>query len=67
MKKLLFAIGIGAALMWFLDPDAGSRRRDVVKRKLDEKGVTRSSSSVPPSVPTSVTDYTAPASVASIP
>ena len=66
MKKLLFAMGIGAALMWFLDPNAGSRRRDVVKQKLDEKGLTRSSS-VPPSVPTSVTDYTAPASVSSIP
>ena len=66
MKKLLFAMGIGAALMWFLDPEAGSRRRDTVKRKLDEKGLTRSASA-PPSVPTSVTDYTAPASVASIP
>ena len=67
MKKLLFAMGVGAALMWFLDPEAGSRRRDVVKRKLDEKGLTSGSSAAPPSVPTSVTDYSAPTSVASIP
>jgi hypothetical protein len=66
MKKLLFAMGIGAAVMWFMDPDAGSRRRNTVKRKLDEKGL-MSSASPPPSVPTSVTDYSAPSSVASIP
>ena len=40
MKKLLFAMAIGAALAWLFDPDAGSRRRDALKRKLDEKGLT---------------------------
>ena len=28
MKKLLFAMAIGAALAWLFDPDAGARRRD---------------------------------------
>jgi len=65
MKKLLFAMAIGAALAWLFDPDAGSRRRDALKRKLDEKGLTGPAAS-PPSVPRSVTDYTAP-TVASIP
>ena len=27
MKKLLFAMAIGAALAWLLDPDNGTRRR----------------------------------------
>ena len=40
MKKLLFAMAIGAALAWLFDPDAGARRRDALKRKLDEKGLT---------------------------
>jgi hypothetical protein len=65
MKKLLFAMVVGAALMWMLDPDAGSRRRAAVRRKLDEMGVT-GPSTAPPAVPTAVTDYTPP-SVASIP
>ena len=65
MKKLLFAMAIGAALAWLFDPDAGARRRDALKRKLDEKGLT-GPSAPPPSVPRSVTDYT-PTSVASVP
>ena len=39
MKKLLFAMAIGAALAWMFDPDAGSRRRDSIRRKLDEVGL----------------------------
>ena len=65
MKKLLFAMALGAALAWLFDPDAGARRRDALKRKLDEKGLTGAATS-PPTVPSSVTDYTPPA-VASIP
>lgn len=65
MKKLLFAMAIGAALAWLFDPDAGSRRRESLKRKLDDKGLTGSSTSPPP-VPRTVTDFT-PSSVSSIP
>ena len=32
MKKLLFAMAIGAALAWLFDPDAGSRRRDSLRQ-----------------------------------
>ena len=38
MKKLLFAMALGAALAWLFDPDAGSKRRDALRRKLDERG-----------------------------
>lgn len=65
MKKLLFAMAIGAALAWLFDPDAGSRRRDGLRRKLDETGLLGSNAS-PPSAPRAVTDYT-PASVAATP
>jgi hypothetical protein len=41
MKKLLLAMAIGAALAWLFDPDAGSRRRDMLRRKLDERGLIR--------------------------
>jgi hypothetical protein len=58
MKKLLFAMAIGAALAWLFDPDAGSRRRDTVRRKLDERGLTGSAS--PATAPTPVTDYPTP-------
>ena len=30
---ILGAIGLGAALMYFLDPDSGKRRRDLVREK----------------------------------
>jgi gas vesicle protein len=30
---VLGAIGLGAALMFFLDPDSGKRRRDLVREK----------------------------------
>ena len=39
MKKLLFAMALGAALAWLFDPDAGSKRRDALRRKLDERGL----------------------------
>jgi hypothetical protein len=41
MKKLLLAMAIGAALAWLFDPDTGSRRRDMLRRKLDERGLIR--------------------------
>lgn len=45
MKKLLLAMAIGAALAWLFDPDNGPRRRDTVKRRLEDKGVISPSSS----------------------
>lgn len=57
MKKLLFAMVIGAALAWLFDPDTGSRRRDTLRRKLDEKGITGGTSS---KGPTAVADYPTP-------
>ncbi len=52
MKKLLLAMAIGAALAWLFDPDAGSRRRDSLRRKLDERGLIRpvSPSVMPPAL-----------------
>jgi hypothetical protein len=48
MKKLLFAMAIGAALAWLFDPDSGSRRRDSMRRKLEERRGTIPATSVPP-------------------
>ncbi|MGI9053244.1 MAG: hypothetical protein ACR2HQ_11450 [Ilumatobacteraceae bacterium] len=39
MKKLLFAMGLGAGLAWLFDPDAGSRRRDALKSKVEGSGL----------------------------
>ena len=50
MKKLLFAMAIGAALAWLFDPDAGSKRRDMLRRKLDERGLTGSTPPAPPAL-----------------
>ena len=38
MKKLLVAMALGAALAWLFDPDAGSRRRDALRSKLENSG-----------------------------
>ena len=38
MKKLLFAMAIGAALAWLFDPDAGSRRRDSLRAQARREG-----------------------------
>ena len=80
MKKLLLAMGIGAGLAWLFDPDAGSRRREMLRQKLDEKGLTGPKSSTlttPESRPSSSygdptydetsTGDVVPPSVASIP
>ena len=48
MKKLLFAMAIGAALAWLFDPDSGSKRRDMLRRKLDDRRVAGPGSSMPP-------------------
>jgi hypothetical protein len=58
MKKLLLAMGIGAGLAWLFDPDAGSRRRDMVRQKLDEKGLTGPKAAPPASSPTASYDPT---------
>jgi hypothetical protein len=63
MKKLLFAMAIGAGLAWLFDPDTGSRRRDQIRRKLDERGLT-GPSSPPPAVPTAVTEPVSPLATA---
>ena len=76
MKKLLLAMGIGAALAWLFDPDAGSRRRDMVRQKLDAKGLTgpkaapsaaRSSASYDSTYDDALTRDVVPPSVASVP
>jgi hypothetical protein len=54
MKKLLLAMAIGAALAWLFDPDAGSRRRDMLRRKLDERGLIRPGSA--PTAPPTLVD-----------
>jgi hypothetical protein len=48
MKKLLFAMAIGAALAWLFDPDSGSKRREVLRRKLDDRTGNGPGSAVPP-------------------
>lgn len=32
-------MALGAALAWLFDPDAGSRRRDAVRSKLERRGM----------------------------
>ena len=56
MKKLLFAMALGALLAWLFDPDAGSKRRDALRRKLDERGLTAGPTSVPVTAPPLVED-----------
>ena len=77
MKKLLFAMIIGAALAWAFDPDSGSRRREALRRKLDETGLTKASPPVSSSATRSsafgdstngaTSAMTDPASIATIP
>lgn len=59
MKKLLFAMAIGAALAWLFDPDTGSRRRDLIRRKLEERGLT-SPAGTAPVAPAPIADYPSP-------
>jgi hypothetical protein len=59
MKKLLFAMAVGAALAWLFDPEAGSRRRDSLRRKLRESGL-MGPAPEPIPAPVAVTDYAAP-------
>lgn len=47
MKKLLFAMAIGAFMAWCFDPEQGTRRRELVRTKLADTGLT-SASSTPP-------------------
>ena len=62
MKKLLFAMAIGAALAWAFDPDQGSRRREQVKHRLEEKGIL-GSKSASRSAPSNVAAYEPPTTV----
>jgi hypothetical protein len=66
MKKLLFAMALGAGLAWLFDPDAGSRRRASLKRKIDKTGLTAPAGR-PPAAPTVVSTNHTPAAVATIP
>ena len=59
MKKLLFAMAIGAALAWMFDPDAGSRRRALLRRKIDESGLTGATTPAP-QAPSAIADYPTP-------
>jgi len=45
MKKLLFAMAVGASLAWAFDPDQGPRRRELVRQKLTDSGLVKQSSS----------------------
>ncbi|MBA3288361.1 MAG: YtxH domain-containing protein [Acidimicrobiia bacterium] len=58
MKKLLFAMVIGAALAFLFDPETGARRREDLKRRLAEKGLISSSDA---SSATGAVDYSASA------
>jgi hypothetical protein len=60
MKKLLFAAVVGGALIWFLDPDSGSQRRQAVRHWLGELGLARP---VPPVAESSSVEAV-PASIA---
>jgi len=51
MKKLLLAMAIGAALAWLFDPDAGSKRRDALRRKLNERGILGNEAPAAPGTP----------------
>lgn len=44
MKKLLFAMAIGAALAWLLDPEQGAARRAVVRQRAADAGLIDASS-----------------------
>jgi len=59
MKKLLIAMAIGAGLAWLFDPDNGTRRRESVRRKLDERGLTAPGATSPETA-SSLADYPAP-------
>jgi hypothetical protein len=39
VKKLLIAMALGAFLAWAFDPEQGSRRREVVKGRLQATGL----------------------------
>lgn len=54
MKKLLFAMLVGAALAWFFDPANGTQRRDSLRSQLD-RGTPDSYASPAPVTP--VTDH----------
>lgn len=59
MKKLLIAMAIGAGLAWLFDPDNGTRRRETLRRKLDERGLTGPGAAAP-AAPSPVADYPTP-------
>lgn len=48
MKKLLFAMALGAFLAWALDPEQGSRRREDVRRRLADAGLIAAGPTVAP-------------------
>jgi hypothetical protein len=60
MKKLLIAMALGAALAWLFDPDNGTRRRDGLRRKLEERGLAAPTVPVTGPAPAPVADVTAP-------
>lgn len=66
MKKLLFAMMIGAGLAWLFDPDNGSSRRETVRKKFEGSGL--SGASAANDAPTTLRSTTTPTPpVASIP
>ena len=67
MKKLLVAMALGAALAWLFDPDAGSRRRDALRSKLENSGLGSAKPSAPAPRSTVADNGAMAPSVASIP
>ncbi len=51
MKKLLFAMAIGAGLAWLFDPESGSRRRDALRKKFDNMRSTSAGTAGRPAQP----------------
>ncbi len=67
MKKLLFAMGLGAGLAWLFDPDAGARRRDALKSKVEGSGIGGAKAPEPWRSPMATDNGAMAPSVASIP
>jgi hypothetical protein len=67
MKKLLVAMALGAGLAWLFDPDAGSRRREGLRAKMEGSGLGTAKPAAPPARPTTTDDAAVTPTVASIP
>jgi hypothetical protein len=60
MKKLLFAALVGGMLVWFLDPDSGSGRRNAALNWLADHGI------IPPRAPSVERETDVPSALATV-